>query len=153
MPETNCGFLDNQNGASGASLLSTYGPTLRVDIGFDSEWKPAVPNIAPKSILQNLEALVDTGAAECCIDSFLASQLNLPIVDRRIIAGAGGKHEVNVYLAQVHVPALKHTIYGAFAGVDLQAGGQVHKALIGRTFLQHFTMQYFGKTGSVILSS
>jgi hypothetical protein len=27
----------------------------------------------------------------------------------------------------------------------------LHQALIGRTFLQHFTMVYEGKTGSVLL--
>jgi hypothetical protein len=83
----------------------------------------------------------------------LASQLNLPVVDRRLIAGSSGKHTANVYLAQIHVPALKFTIYGPFAGVDLKAGGQVHNALIGRTFLQNFTMVYEGKTGNVTISS
>ena len=32
-------------------------------------------------------------------------------------------------------PILDFIQYGRFAGVDLAAGGQVHKALIGRTFL------------------
>ena len=59
----------------------------------------------------------------------------------------------NVYLAQVHVPSLNFTMYGAFAGVELAAGGQVHGALIGRTFLQHFTMIYEGRTGTVTLSN
>jgi hypothetical protein len=96
--------------------------------------------------------LVDTGAGESCIDNLLAGQLNLPIVDRRPISGVHGAHIVNMYLAQIHVPSLAFTIYGAFAGVDLAAGGQVHKALIGRTFLQNFTMVYEGLTGSVKLS-
>jgi hypothetical protein len=59
---------------------------------------------------------------------------------------------VNVYLAQVHVPSLAFTIYGAFAGVDLAAGGQAHRVLIGRTFLQNLAMVYEGLTGSVKLS-
>ena len=50
-------------------------------------------------------------------------------------------------------PILDFIQYGRFTGVDLAAGGQVHKALIGRTFLQYFTMVYVGKTGSVELSS
>jgi len=60
---------------------------------------------------------------------------------------------VNVHLAQVHIPSLNSTIYGAFAGVDLVAGGQVQGALIGSTFLQRFTMVYEGRTGTVTLSS
>ncbi len=44
-------------------------------------------------------------------------------------------------------------MYGLFAGVHLVAGGQSHKALIGRTFLRSFTMIYNGRTGAVTLDS
>jgi hypothetical protein len=70
----------------------------------------------------------------------------------RPISGVHGAHMVNMYLAQIHVPSLKFIIHGAFAGVDLAAGGQLHKALIGRTFLENFTMVYEGPTGTVKLS-
>ncbi len=96
-------------------------------------------------------ALVDTGAIESCIDSALAAALNLPVIDRRQIAGAGGPKVVNVHLAQIHVPSLAWTIYGSFSAVDLAAGGQRHLALIGRTFLQSFSMIYHGGTGTVTL--
>ena len=56
-----------------------------------------------------------------------------------------------MYLAQIYVNALGFTIWGAFAGVDLAAGGQVHNALIGRTFLRHFTMVYEGRSGTVTI--
>ena len=79
----------------------------------------------------------------------LATNLNLPVVNRRFVSGVQGSFEVNVYMAQVHFPALSKTMYGAFAGVNLVAGGQPHSALIGRTFLRHFTMTYNGKTGLV----
>lgn len=59
---------------------------------------------------------------------------------------------VYMHLAQIHVASLAFTIYGAFAAVDLAAGGQLHKALIGRTFLQNFTLLYEGLTGTVKLS-
>jgi predicted aspartyl protease len=101
--------------------------------------------------MTGLRALVDTGASESCIDGTLAAALKLPVVDRRMTAGAHGAKEVNMHLAQIHIPSLKFTIYGAFAGVDLHAGGQIHSALIGRTFLQHFKMIYDGTTGSVEL--
>lgn len=151
MTETHCGFNDGPKG-NGASLLAIYGPTLKVDIGFDPKFIPKA-GIVPVPGIRDVDALVDTGASESCIDNLLASSLNLPIVDRRTISGSGGKHPANMYLAQISVPALKVNIYGAFAGVDLRAGGQSHNALIGRTFLQGFTMVYEGKTGKVILSS
>lgn len=150
MPQVDCGFSDAPGKGSGRDLLVYLGPTLFVDIGFDPNY--TLGNI-PVPGISNLSALVDTGAIESCIDNLLASQLNLPIVDRRPIAGVYGVHEANVYLAQIHIGSLDITIYGDFVGVDLQAGGQTHWALIGRTFLQQFRMVYDGPTGSVIISS
>jgi predicted aspartyl protease len=131
-------------------VLVTMGPTLFVDIGFDKDWHSA-SGVTPVAGIERMQALVDTGASECCIDALLATQVGLPIVDRRPIAGVGGKHLVNIYLAQIHVPSLRFTIWGAFAGVALSAGGQVHSALIGRTFLKNFTMVYEGRTGTVTI--
>jgi len=64
-----------------------------------------------------------------------------------------GQQDAIMYLAQIHISKLGHTIYGAFAGVHLTKGGQPHRALMGRLFLQNFTMIYDGKTGAVKISS
>ena len=154
MPTTKCGFDDDAaRGISGSFQLAIYGPTLLVDIGFDANYNPATPTILPVAGRKGIHALVDTGAAQSCIDSLLAASLNLPIVDRKPISGVHGNHIANMHLAQVFVPALNFTIYGMFAGVDLIAGGQVHGALIGRAFLQSFTMVCEGRTGTVTISS
>jgi predicted aspartyl protease len=154
MRSTKCGFKDVAGGATGATLLVSHGPTLLVDIGFDPTFVSGTDiKKTPIAGITGIHALVDTGAYESCIDSLLASQLNLPIVDRRRVSGSAGPHEVNVYLAQVHIPSLAYTIYGAFAGVELKAGGQMHSALIGRTFLSRFRMVYNGPTGDVELTS
>ena len=42
---------------------------------------------------------------------------------------------------------------GVFAGVHLQEGGQLPRALIGRTFLRRYKMVYEGLTGTVTLES
>lgn len=149
---TKCGFDSQPGGARGEQLLVVYGPTLLVNIGFDPSYKPK-QQVPPVAGIVGLRALVDTGATESCIDSLLATTLGLPIVDRRQVCGSSGEHEVNMYLAQVHVPSLQYTIYGAFAGVHLQAGGQPHVALLGRTFLRAFTMTYEGLTGTVTIES
>jgi hypothetical protein len=151
MPSTKCGFHSVPGGASGADLLAAFGPTLLVDIGFDPAFT-AKSGFVPVAGIKGIQALVDTGAAESCIDALLATQLNLPVIDRRVVSGSAGSHEVNMYLAQIVVPTLTWTIYGAFAGVHLSAGGQYHKALIGRTFLSNHTMIYNGLTGEVVLS-
>jgi predicted aspartyl protease len=153
MPTTKCGFDDISGGASGADQLTTWGPTLSVDVGFDPayDWKTATG--PPATTANGISALVDTGAGECCIDSLLAARLNLPIIDKRMMSGIHGPREVNMHLAQVYIPSLGVTINGAFAGVDLLAGGQLHSVLIGRTLLRHYKMTYDGSTGQVEISS
>src|SRR5580692_11626329 len=148
MRSTKCGFKDVAGGATGATLLVSHGPTLLVDIGFDPTFVSGTDiKKTPIAGITGIHALVDTGAYESCIDSLLASQLNLPIVDRRRVSGVSGSQEVNMHLAQVYFPSLQFTLLGAFAGVHLAVGGQVHRALIGRTFLRHYTMIYEGRTG------
>ena len=88
-----------------------------------------------------------------CIDSKLAVRLGLPIIDRQKIGGVSGLKEVNMHMAQIHIPTLNYTVYGSFAAVDLVDGGQKHEALIGPTFLQKFTMIYSGVTGDVEIFS
>lgn len=153
MTEALCGFNDVPGGAPARDLLTTWGPTLMVDVGFDQNYQPGPPWATPIPGVSEIRALVDTGAGESCIDNLLAAQLNLPIVDRRSISGIHGSQLANMYMGQVHVVSLNYTIYGAFAGVDLVAGGQLHQVLIGRTFLQNFTMVYEGRTGTVKLST
>jgi hypothetical protein len=60
--------------------------------------------------------------------------------------------EFLIDFAEVFVPYLNQQFYGAFAGVHLAAGGQVHQALIGRTFLRNMKMVYDGITGRVTIS-
>jgi hypothetical protein len=98
-------------------------------------------------------ALIDTGAQHSCIDSAVAKELRLPVLDRIRVSGVHGSLEVNVHLAQVHIPELGYTLYGGFSGVHLMEGGQVHVALLGRSFLRAFTLAYEGPTGSVTLST
>jgi len=149
MPEAKCGFNDSADGKTkGCDSLVTHGPTLAVDIGFDSKFNVGGGGV-PAPIVTGIAALVDTGAFASFIDNDLAISLKLPIIDKQPVSGSNGKHMVNMYLAQIHVPSLQFTIYGSFGGVELAAGGQVHKALIGRTFLRKFTMMYSGSSGDV----
>jgi hypothetical protein len=131
-------------------LLIIHGPTLIVDIGFDPAYVPKGP-IAPNLGAKGVQALVDTGAFQSFIDEDLAVSLKLPLVDRQHVSGSAGRHEVNMYSAQIHVPSFPFTIYGRFGGVNLSKGGQRHSALIGRTFLLNFKMTYDGTSGAVEL--
>jgi hypothetical protein len=140
-----CGF----SGTGASDVLIERGPTIYVDIGFDPTWRQGRIPAAKK---RNVPALVDTGALESFIDCDLATQLDLPISDRREISGSRGRHEVDVYTGQVYVPAFEFTVYGQFAGVYLSSGGTDFRVLIGRTFLKYFTLTYNGPTGHVTLT-
>jgi predicted aspartyl protease len=145
MKTAECGF----SGPNAANRLTGKGPTILVDIGFDPTWrlgKIPIPND------RDIVALIDTGARECFIDSDLANHLRLPIVDRCEVAGSQGRHEVDVYLAHVHIPTLVWTQYGKFAGAYLNRGGLPYEVLMGRTFLENFTLSYNGKSGRVTLT-
>lgn len=128
--------------------LARLGPILLVDIGFDPAHFMGDPG-TPIPGERGIDALIDTGAGESCIDSRVAEQLRLPLIDREERVGAFGSKEVDIYLAQIHVPGLAMTIYGKFAAVELIMGDQPHKALLGRTFLRHVRLVYDGTRGSV----
>ena len=80
MPTISAGF-DDLAGIAGWSDLVQFGPTIQVQIGFDSAYTPANPT-RPNLPQATWPALIDTGATESCIDSALAAQLALPVVDR-----------------------------------------------------------------------
>lgn len=131
--------------------MVSYGPTLIVEIGFDPDFPSAKSR--PDLASGHVRALVDTGATHSCIDSHLALELGLPIVEREYMAGVHGVAPVDMHVAQIYLPALNHTITGRFAGIRLRDSGQAHSALIGRTFLQHYTMTYEGRRGSGIITN
>lgn len=151
MPITDAGFRGNVN-QSAQDLLETHGPTMLVQIGFDAAYDPNILNAVPQLSPAPVPALIDTGAMESCIDIDLANKLQLPIVDKAIISGAGGKVTVPVFMAQIFVPTLGQTQYGRFAGVHLAAGGQHHCALLGRTFLRSSILFYDGRSGQVTIA-
>jgi hypothetical protein len=142
-----CGY-DDPN--TGRGLLVDNGASLLIDIGFDKDWNPK--GVAPpKPIKSRLAALIDTGAYQSHIDTALATELKLPIVDARDVIGVHGPQPATFYLAQVHFPALKFAVHGEFAALPLIKGGIGYHALLGRTFLQHFRMEYNGVTGAVTI--
>ena len=145
------GFSD-QPGLSGRDALVRYGPTILVEIGFDAAFRIGNPE-RPDIPDDRFPALVDTGASENCIDADLARRLGLPLGDQHDLAGITGVSNFDYYLAQMYVPGLDRTIYGQFAGIQLQAGGQSQYAIIGREFLQYYLMAYDGRTGRVTISA
>ena len=152
MPTIDCVSPDVPDMAVRRALLAEAGPTIPVQIGhapgFDeyTDPKPIIPS-------DLYPALVDTGASGNSIDSELAADLRLPVVEYGVtVAGSVGEHTTNIYLAQIHIPELSRTISGRFIGVGLAAGGQLHRAIIGRSFLRDFVLHYDGRTGEVTLS-
>jgi hypothetical protein len=146
MPKVSCGFL----GAAPAQVLLAYhGPVIKVDVGFDKAYKS--PGKPPRHFRQGLEALVDSGARESCIDSTLANELGLPTFDRQYVSGVSGRIEVDYLLAQIHIASLAFVLKGRFAGVPMISSGMTHPIVLGRSFLSYMRMNYDGPTGDVEL--
>ena len=151
MPVVDTGFY-GQDGLPEKALLLQYGPTLAVTV---SHYRSDAGPIAPLAQMDPVgtHALVDTGATESCIDIGLAQELELPVIDTVEISGSDGTRTHPVHLAAVDIPSLEFYQYGRFAGVALSDGGQQHRALLGRTFLQSVIMIYDGLRGQVTLAS
>jgi hypothetical protein len=149
-------------GASASDALVAIGPTVQVEIGFDPATYTALSGAPPPVMLptgtmatppQIVPALIDTGAQQSMIDEDLAVQLALPLINRQPVSGVSGQHIANVYLAHLLIPTLGgQGQFGAFMGAHLQAGGQPHGALLGRTLLRRTLLIYDGERGSVRLS-
>lgn len=131
--------------------LAVVGASLPVQIGLDLSFRFGV-GTHPQLPDTLYSALIDTGANNNAIDLALAESLGLLSAGRSDVGGIHGVQEVQLYQAQIYIPALDFTIYERMAGVSLSAGGQPHAALLGRPFLRHFTMTYDGRTGLVTLS-
>ncbi|HEV2562967.1 MAG TPA: aspartyl protease family protein [Rhizomicrobium sp.] len=149
MPRVDCGFRD-ENGNHNPEQLALVGPTIAVQVDFDAAWQSGSK---PRPDAEIFQALVDTGAQFSHIDTSLADRLALPVIDKCLVSGSGGTHEVDVYLAQIYVPAFKFTQHGRFAGADLSSGFDGHTVLLGRTFLTQFRMIYDGFSGRVTLQN
>ena len=153
MNMADCGFPD-MAGFPAREWLARFGPTLEVRVGFDSHLWQAVAGTPGGPIDREvpsvpLPALVDTGAADSCIDDALAVNLQLPVVDEVTVGGVGGAHQAQVYLAQIYIPDLGIGHNGSVLGAHLSDGGQMHRVLIGRSFLQHLNLIYDGPAGAV----
>jgi predicted aspartyl protease len=103
--------------------------------------------------VQNVPALIDTGATLSCIDDALAQQLQLPLINQTQSVGAHGQGPLNVYLAYIAVPGLNAVQAGEFIGAIMNVSGQIHRALIGRSLLQNMLLVYDGRSGSVKLAN
>ncbi len=154
MPIAEAGFFA-PDGTVIPSALLNLGPTVQVLVsGVPANIPPQAGGVAAGvPAAQVVNGLVDTGAAQSCIDSDLAARLNLPVIDRVTLSGSNGAHQHDVFAAQVSVPVLGIIQTGRFAGVHLAGGQQPHHVLLGRTFLQNVVMVYDGRRSQVMLAS
>ena len=136
-----------------SDVLQRQGPFVQVTIGI-------AQSIAEQLLQQGQSlpspisgvALIDTGASSSCIDSEIARQMMLPVVNVVNVASAShASTQQNVYPIQIEVVGLPISIETPNAiGAALGAQGLI--ALIGRDVLQHCTLFYNGISGSFTLS-
>lgn len=133
--------------------LQRQGPCVQVSIGLAQSLATQLlqqGQTLPKPI--SGIALIDTGASSTCIDSNVAQQLQLPIINVVNVASAShASTPQNVYPIQIEVVGLPISIEAPNAiGAALNSQGLI--ALIGRDVLQLCTLFYNGITGSFTLS-
>ena len=109
MSMVDCGFENRPN------ALELRGPTLYARIGFEAGFQPESGS-HPNLPAEEFPVLVDTGANNNGIDTRFAMEIGLPIIEQQRIVGVQGVSETNAFLVQMYIPALRHTIYGRFAG-------------------------------------
>lgn len=113
MPIANCGFppvipiagSKPPRFRSGRDALLIKGPTTQVEIGFNPDLfhtdqsvvQQAVASTHAQTPTQLVDALIDTGAGDSCIDETLAQQLQLPLIDQQQGSGIGGTEKVIDY--------------------------------------------------------
>jgi predicted aspartyl protease len=89
-----------------------------------------------------LDALIDTGASDICIDIKTARRLGLHAVDTTFIGGIGGSVESVVFADVLEVPNLQfRRVVRMFSPKDVVLSS---KMLLGRSFLENFIMTYDG---------
>lgn len=91
----------------GKDMLIQKGPTIPVEIRFNpglihpdpAQVQAAVAAVHATPVpAKLLDALIDTGAGDSCIDETLAKELQLPLVDEINTPGVHGASKLNVYL-------------------------------------------------------
>ena len=141
-----CGYAD---APQGRKLLEYHGPRIGVSIGLDATWTKDQPR-APRPDKSNLAALIDTGAQYTCIDSALADEIRLPVVNKQRVGGVG-LLTVDVYNGQIHVGLLRYTIHGPIAGIP-GLEDRIHvPVVLGRAFLRDCKLVYDGRSGEVTI--
>ncbi len=126
-----------------AQVLISAGPTIHVLVG-----QPPLPNEPPADHpkLEQVIALIDTGASTSCIDEKFATDLGLTIIDEQTAHGIGGPKLHSRFLALMQVPELSTHATGSFLGVDLKGRQPV---LLGRDFLNNSILVYDGVSGII----
>jgi len=137
-----------QNDSERRLLLRSQGPRIDVTLR-NSMGNPSVNELSAKYFQssQNASALIDTGASVNCIDNQIAKQLNLKVIDFRLMRSASDSGLTPVYLGKVEIPKLNETIFGEFYGAELAQSGQNHRLLLGTPFLSSFIFNYDGPKG------
>jgi len=148
MPIHTVEYPSNDPNVSSADVLRKAGPLIQVVVSL-----PVFPGAAQAAAGQQVQpqqvfALIDTGASDSAIDEQLATNLQLPIIDRQTLGGVAGPKVHNVYMGQIEDTNMKRASRGRFAGVTLQ---QHFSVILGREFLQNTVFIYDGATGRIQL--
>lgn len=139
MPTLNLRYRDEDERAA-PDALRHHGPLVGVTLS---------PIHDPEVTVTGL-VLIDTGAAQTCVDAAKAREARMSLVGSGRIGSAAGEAEVPLFAAVVDIEGLGRMTRPRCLGVDLEGQGIV--ALIGRDLLRMGVLVYNGQEGTVSLS-
>ncbi|MBL8669036.1 MAG: hypothetical protein JNK11_00155 [Alphaproteobacteria bacterium] len=140
MPTHRVPHSSDARGVTPQQVLARSGPRLQLEIrALRRDWAGS-----PVTVW----ALIDTGAAESCIDEALAGTLGLKLIDWSGMTGIGGPAEHPVYMAELRAPALAWSLKDRLYGVRIDGEPPV---ILGRDFLASCVLIYDGPGGSITI--
>jgi len=133
--------------------LHTLGPRLDIAISMPAPLASAL--VAQGATVPQPSvghALIDTGAAQTCIEDSVARQLGLPVINQVPLSTPAGQTMHTLYAAQLIFPGTLLPTITNIAVIGVHLSSQGIAALLGRDFLSGKTLHYDGGLSIVSLS-
>ena len=138
------------NTSESSAQLARYGPVVPVTIGVTARHAEILQKLKlPVPTPQSGQALIDTGATYCAVDTAVVKALGIPQYGTTPVYTPAGAAQLPTYPASLSFPGttLPNISFTDFMGSPLKVQGII--ALIGRNILTDFVLVYNGPGGFV----
>jgi predicted aspartyl protease len=121
-------------------------PMIKVSI-VDPRWDKKTPDVSNMLATQDINALIDTGAAYCFITHRLANSLSLPIIRRGKATNFDDKAETHSYETSIYIREISKATTLEAVGRELQESS--FDIILGWNFLSRYTL-WISKKANIV---